>query len=158
MANNKVLERNSPLTIGVPVAGKVTSGMPLLFGTMAVVANESDPQGSTDPTRVTTGNVSVDTEGAFNLTVTAKSALSPAVNSAVNVGDLIYYDGGTTGTAQSTKDTNTAVTYGGTLDKNTGGTLFGIAVTTGGSGTTGGQLLASGTTGVIAVLLKGQIN
>src|SRR5579859_1569205 len=154
MANNKVLEYSSPITIGVPVAGKITSGMPLLFGTMPVVANESDPQGTTDPTRVSTGNVSVDTQGAFLLSVTAKTALSPAVNSAVNVGDLIYYDGGVVGVAQSTKDAVTAVTYGGTLDKNSGGTLFGIAIAAGGSGNVSGVLIAAGQTAVIAVLLK----
>jgi uncharacterized protein DUF2190 len=141
MANNKVLERYSPLTIAVPSAAAVTSNQPLLFGTIACVANESDPP---SPTMASTGNVSVDTEGAFNLTVTADSGLSPVVTSAVKVGDKIYARFGTV-------DATTGVTYGFTLSKDSAGVFFGVAIAVGGGSAT---LLAAGTTGTIAVLLK----
>lgn len=56
--------------------------------------------------------------GSFNLSVIAKSVLSPATNKVINPGDAIYFDGGTL-------DSATNVTTGGTLDANSGGTLFG---------------------------------
>lgn len=133
MAANKALERFSPQTWAVPAVAAIKSGDPIMLGGVAGVANESDG----DATRPSTGNVSVDTEGAFNLTVHAVTVLSPASNSAVKPGDLIYYDGGTT-------DSTTNVTYGGSLDKNSSGKLFGVAV----------DGLATGTTGTIRVMLK----
>lgn len=117
-----------------PVPSTVSSGDPLLVGDMAVVAQESyTPPGGLTPT----GYVSVALIGAWFLTVTAKSSLSPSTNSAVKPGDLIYADGGTL-------DSTTNVTTGFTLDKNTGGTLFGTAL----------DALATGTTGTIRVRLK----
>lgn len=140
MASNKVLERGTPLQVAVPAAASVKSNNPLLFGTIACVANENDG----DATRPSTGMVSVDAEGAFDLTVTAKTSLSPSTGSAVNVGDKIYADGGTT-------DATTAITYGFTLDKNSGGTLFGTAISKTGAS---GVVLASGSTGTVTVRLK----
>ena len=140
MAANKVGERGTPLQIAVPAAAAVKSGDFLLFGALACVANENDG----DATRPSTGRISVDLEGCFNLSVVAKTSLSPSTGSAVNVGDKIYADGGTL-------DATTGVTYGATLDKNSGGTLIGTAVSM--TGATG-ALITSGNTATIAVRLK----
>ena len=143
MAINKVLETNSPLQVAVPASlayPVLLTSVPLLLGTLAMVANENNG----DATRPATGNVSTDTSGAFRLTVTAATGLSPLVGSAINPGDKIYADGGTT-------DATTGIKYGFTLDKNSGGTLFGTAVST--TGQTG-PLLGAGATGAIAVLLQ----
>lgn len=139
MAQNKVLEQNQPLQLAVPAAAAVTSNQPLLFGVIPCVANES----YSDATRPTRGFISVDAAGAFNLAVTAVSTLSPAVNSAVNVGDKIYAKGGTT-------DAPTGITYGFTLCKDATGTLFGTAISVAGAS---GVLISSGASGTIAVRL-----
>lgn len=116
------------------VPSTVTSNQPLLVGNLGVVAQESyTPPGGLTPT----GYVSCALIGAFFLTVTAKTGLSPSVNSAVKPGDRIYADGGSL-------DATTNVTTGFTLDKNSGGTLFGTAL----------DALATGTTGTIRVRLK----
>lgn len=139
MASNKVLENRGPLQIAVPAAAAVKSNDPILFGTIACVANENDGEA----TRPSTGMISADCEGGFNLSVTAKSSLSPSTGSAVNVGDDLYYDGGTV-------DATTKVTYGGTIDKDSTKVLFGTAISVKGAT---GQLIASGVTATIAVRL-----
>lgn len=107
----------------------VVSGDPLLLGTMAIVAQEDYSSArQTSFARI----------GAFFLTVTAKSALSPSTNSAVKPGDAIYAD------TDGTLDSTTNVTRGFTLDKNSSGTLFGFAL----------DALSTGTTGTIRVALK----
>lgn len=142
MAQNKVQETNSPLQIAVPSAlayPTLLSGVPLLLGPVPCVGNDNDG----DATRPADGKISVDTSGVFNLSVTAKTSLSPSTTSAVNPGDKIYADGGTT-------DATTGLTYGFTLDKNSGGTPYGVAVSV--TGATG-PLLSAGATGTIAVKL-----
>jgi hypothetical protein len=116
------------------VPTSVVSGQPLLVGTLAVVATETYlPPTGINPS----GQVNCALKGAFFLTCTAQSLLSPATNVAINQGDKLYADGGTL-------DSTTNVTYNFTLDKNTGGVLFGSALTT----------LVSGTTGIVMVRLK----
>lgn len=140
MANNKVGERGTPLQCAVPTNSGIKSGDPVLLNNLAMVANEADG----DATRPSTGIVSFDLEGIYNLSVVAKSNLSPSTGSAVYPGDTIYADGGTL-------DTNTGIKTGFTLDKNNGGTVFGTAVSiTGGTG----PLINSAATAVIAVRLK----
>jgi hypothetical protein len=143
MAANKVGERGTPLQCAVLHSAAILSGAPAVIGTLAAVANENGNPNS--PNATSTYDVcSFDLEGVFNLTVTAKSSLSPSTGSAVEPGDKIYADGGTA-------DSNSGVTLGFTLDKNSGGTLFGTAVSMSGGA---GPLLASNATGVIAVRLK----
>jgi len=81
----------------------VSSGDPVVVGEIAGVAlTDTDSD----------GNVAVMTEGVFNLPVEAKSwdaDNSAYVDSAVSIGDKIYYDDGT-------------------LNKNDTKTLFGIAL------------------------------
>jgi hypothetical protein len=150
-APNQVLEQGGaqPLQVAVNPSITIQSGQPLLIGQLAAVAMTSNPPllqpGTLAPLQLpSTGNIAVLLAGVFNLTVTAKSSLSPSTGSAVNPGDKIYADGGTL-------DTNSNVTLGFTLDKNTSGVLFGSAVSVGGAG---GPLLVSATTGIIAVRLK----
>ena len=134
MAANKAFETSTPLQIQIPSNVTFTSGQPILFGAIAGVCNFTAPD-TTYPN--TSGQMSIDVAGGFNLTVTAQSTLSPAVNSAVAPGDKLYADGGT-------KDAATGVTYGFTLDKNTGGAYFGTAM----------DALTTGTTGTIRVRLN----
>lgn len=116
------------------VPSTVISGQALLIGTLSGVATESYlPPTGINPS----GQVNVALKGAFFLTCTAQSLLSPATNVAINQGDKIYADGGTL-------DSTTNVTTGFTLDKNSGGTLFGSALTT----------LTTGTTGIVCVRLR----
>lgn len=133
MATNDANIRAEYLQFAMPNNAAIVSGAPVLIGSLSAICEES----YTPPTGTPTGNVSVALIGAFFLTVTAQSSLSPAVNAAIKPGDKIYYDGGTL-------DSTTNVTYGGTLDKNSSGTLFGAAL----------DALASGTTGTIRVRLK----
>jgi len=146
MALNKALERGNAITMAAPAAANggigPLAGDPLLVGStvvggllggMAGVAQTS----YTPPTRVADGFISIDFEGAYFLTVTAKSSLSPSTGKAINPGDKVFVDGGTL-------DTVTGMTYGFTLDANTGGAYFGNAL----------DALASGATGVIRVRLK----
>ena len=136
MAANKALERGSPLQF--PMPSTVKSGDPVLVGKLACVANEDakDPFGNVQP------NVSCDLEGAFNLPVTAASALSPVTGSAVKPGDVLYYNGGTL-------DSVTNVTTGGTLSKDSTSD-FGAAVVFG----TALDPITSGQTKTIRVRLK----
>lgn len=124
---NQALARAEYLQFTMP--STVLSNDPLLVGTMSVVAQENySAARQTSAARI----------GAFFLTCTAKSALSPSTNSAIKPGDKIYAD------TDGTLDTTTNVTRGFTLDKNSSGTLFGYAL----------DALATGTTGPIRVALK----
>lgn len=137
-ASNKALERATLVTLAMPAAANGGVGPnandPILVGVMAGVVTNS----YTSPTGVVTGNCAIDFEGAYFLSVVAKSSLSPSTGAAIAPGDALYYDGGT-------KDATTNVTYGGTIDKNTGGTFFGNSL----------DALTSGSTGVVRVRLPG---
>lgn len=132
MSVNNANPRGEFLQFAVPTT--VKSGDAILVGKLACVAQESENPGTGYPE---TGSVSVALIGAFFFSVHAVSTISPAVNVAIKPGDPIYYDGGTL-------DAPTNVTTGGTLDVNSGETLFGHAL----------DALASGTTGKIRVRLK----
>lgn len=137
MATNTNYERAEKITVAAPAAANSgagpASGDPLLFGPLAAVAQTS----YTEPgQRVTDGKISIWLIGSHHLTVHAATQLSPLVGAAINPGDIIYADGGT-------KDTTTGITYGLSLDANSGGTPFGIALAG----------LTSGSTGTIPVRL-----
>ena len=142
---NKVNERGTRLTLPVPAAANSgvgpNAGDPLLFGNNSspnfglagVVINNYTP-----PTGVPTGNVGVDFEGVFALSVVAKSSIGGS-SLAINPGDRIYADGGT-------RDVTTGCVYGCTLNANSStGAYFGNAI----------DALAAGSTGTIRVRLKG---
>lgn len=109
---NESLNRATKITCAVP--STVVANDPLLLGSMAAVAENSYNSA--------TGNAPLVFEGAFLLSVTAKTSLSPSTGSAVKPGDKIYAD------TDGTLDTGTNVTRGFTLDKNSSGTLFGFAL------------------------------
>ncbi len=146
MAVNVRDARAEFLDIAAPIAANSgvgpNSGDPLIFGlahspsaSKACVAQTSyTPPGGLTPT----GRISVAFVGSFNLTVSAKSSINPGTGVAINPGDRIYADGGTT-------DATTGILYGFTLNANsTTGWYFGNAQ----------DALASGQTGVIGVILK----
>lgn len=113
----------------------VTAGSPYLIGSLPAVAMDTAANvANQTPTFLFTGS--------FTLTVTAKSSLSPSTNKAINPGDPIYAEGGTLDSASN-------MTYGFTLDANSGGTLYGYLDPTGPS-------LATGTTASVTVLLAGK--
>lgn len=107
-----------------PCHSAVTSGMPVLIGTMAAVA--------LDAYDASTGGTTFEFGGVYALTVSAASTQSPVSGLAVNPGDELY--------ASGTLDTNTNVTYNLTIDKTRGncpfGNYFGTTALTAGSTTT----------------------
>jgi predicted RecA/RadA family phage recombinase len=107
MATNKSLERATAVTLAVP--STVKSGDLILVGVMAGIA-------LTDY-NASTGNATVDFDGAFLLSVTAKTSLSPSTGSQVKPGDALYLDGGS-------QDSTTNVTTGGTVDKNSSSGVY----------------------------------
>lgn len=132
MAQNEANPRGEALQFFVP--STIISGQPIMIGQLAAVAQEAyAPVGGQTPT----GQIGTALIGCWFLTVTAKTSLSPSVNSAVKPGDKLYADGGST-------DSATNVLSGFTLDKNTGGVYFGNAM----------DALTAGTTGTIRVRLK----
>ncbi len=146
MASNEALARAVDFDIAAPIAANSGVGPisndPLIIGlahspsaALAAVAETSyTPPGGLTPT----GRISVKLEGAFYLTVAAKSSINPGTGVAINPGDRIYADGGT-------QDTTTGVLYGFTLNANsTTGWYFGNAL----------DAIASGQSAVIRVRLK----
>ncbi len=108
---NQVFEGTPSSRRQVLLPTNIIAGQMILVGTMPGVALDSYQSNI--------GGATVDFNGSFSLSVTAKSSLSPSVGAAVNPGDKLYADGGTL-------DTATNVTYGFTLDKNSStGVFFG---------------------------------
>ncbi len=102
--------------IGVPENNRwykcpsaVTSGMPVLIGTMAGVALDAYDS--------STGGTTFYLDGTYSLTVIAQSALSPISGLQVNPGDELF--------ASGTLDTATGITYNLTIDKTRGNCPFG---------------------------------
>jgi hypothetical protein len=147
MAANKAVERFSTLTLLMPVNVAIASGAPVLLGRsqggqshlMAGVTQDAQPNPLTLnlPYDSCTGYLSVDFEGAYNLSVQAETLGCPSAGAAINTGDSLFYSGGT-------YDPTSGITYGGVLCKDTGGDFYGIALAP----------LAAGTTGIIPVMLK----
>jgi hypothetical protein len=144
MAANKVLERYSQITLLMPTGVNLASGQPVLFGEAGtgnshygVGVLQEAQNTSLPPYDPNTGYLSVDFEGAYNLTVEATTSPSPSAGAAIKTGDAIFASGGT-------YDPVSGITYGFTLCKDTTAPFFGLAM----------QPLAAGTTAVIPVLLK----
>jgi len=145
MAANEALERADQFTIAAPAAANSgvgpISGDPLLWGLfnspsngVPMVAETSyTPPGSLTPT----GTITVKRVGAFFLSVQAKTSINPGTGSAINPGDQLYADGGTT-------DPTTGFLYGFTINKNSStGWKFGRAM----------DAVTSGQTATIRVML-----
>ena len=159
MAANKRLEYGSPLQLSVMALGSYTyltypilTGNPVvLVGSgsqsyaglpigLAMVANETP----VSPTGAFDGFGSFDLDGSFELTVLAETGESPAVNSKVVPGDVVFANINT-GTKTLSIDGNTTLFTGFTLDKNPSGIPFGTVVQ--GS-------VAAGQSGLVWVRLK----
>ena len=95
----------------------VTSGMPVLIGTLAAVAIDAYDS--------SLGGTTFELSGTYGLTVIAQSQLSPISGLQVNPGDELF--------ASGTLDTATNVTYNLTIDKTRGNTPFGNYDPVGGS-------------------------
>ena len=92
-----------------PCPSGVTSGMPVLIGTLAAVAMDAYDS--------STGGTTFNLDGTFSLTVIAQSTQSPVSGLQVNPGDELF--------ASGTLDSTTNVTYNLTIDKTRGNTPFG---------------------------------
>lgn len=138
---NKYLERFATLVLQTPANIAITSGSLLLFGRgthiMAGVAATAQAPATNPPYDSATGYVTVDFEGAFNLSVEAQTQGSPSAGAAIRLGDPVYADGGTF-------DPLTGITYGSKLSADTTGSFVGLALLP----------IAAGTTATIPVLLK----
>lgn len=92
-----------------PCPSAVTSGMPVLIGTIAAVALDAYDS--------STGGTTFQTDGSYFLTVIGQSQQSPVSGIQVNPGDELY--------ASGSYDATTGVTYNLTIDKTRGNTPFG---------------------------------
>lgn len=92
-----------------PCPSQVTSGMPVLIGTMAAVAMDDYDS--------STGGTNFCLDGDYTLTVIGQSQQSPNSVQAVNPGDELYANG--------TLDATTGITYNLTIDKTRGNCPFG---------------------------------
>ena len=97
-----------------PCPTQVTSGMPVLIGTMAAVAMDDYDS--------STGGTTFCFDGDYSLTVQAHSSQSPVAGQDVNPGDELY--------ASGTLDATTGIQYSLTIDKTRGNTPFGNFVGT----------------------------
>lgn len=87
----------------------VTSGMPVLIGTMAAVALDAYDS--------STGGTTFQLDGSYFLTVIAQSSQSPVSGLQINPGDELF--------ASGTPDATTGITYNLTIDKTRGNCPFG---------------------------------
>lgn len=92
-----------------PCPSAVTSGMPVLVGTLAAVALDAYDS--------STGGTTFQFDGDYALTVVAQSQQSPLSGLTVNPGDELFANG--------TLDSTTGVTYNLTIDKTRGNCPFG---------------------------------
>lgn len=92
-----------------PCPSAVTSGMPVLIGTLAAVAMDAYDS--------STGGTTFCLDGDYILTVIAQSTQSPVSGLQINPGDELF--------ATGTLDSTTNVTYNLTIDKTRGNTPFG---------------------------------
>lgn len=116
MATNRVYEMGDELLLPVPVG--TLSGAPLCIGQIPCVAQ-------TD--RDANGNASVDCDGVYNLSV--KGVITGPANSAVAVGDIIYYTAAHTPVLD--KDATAGIRFGYALQMITSGSTATIQVKVG---------------------------
>jgi hypothetical protein len=147
MAANKCIERLATLDLLMPLNVAIASGQPVLFGrgetdsvnAMAGVAAEAQTASNSTgpPYDNNSGYLTIDFEGAYNLTVVAETLGSVSAGAQINPGDVIYASGGTF-------DPVSGITYGFTLCADKTGSAFGRALAP----------VAAGTTAIIPVILK----
>lgn len=104
MAQNLIRDEGKFITLAI---ASITAGMPVIKGQITGVAlTDTDAD----------GNVVVQRRGVFDLVVEAKVA---AANSAVAVGDILYYDAAET--IKINKDNTNGVRFGYALEAVTSG-------------------------------------
>jgi len=137
---NKYLERFATLNLQLPAGISIATGVVVLLGrgTHVMGGVTATAQNTSLPVYDSgTGFITVDFEGAFNLSVEAQTQGSPSAGAQIRIGDAVYADGGT-------YDVLTGITYGSKLSADTTGTFVGIALAP----------IAAGLTATIPVLLK----
>lgn len=92
-----------------PCPSAVTSGMPVLIGTLAAVAMDAYDS--------STGGTTFCLDGSYALTVIGQSQQSPNANQQINVGQELF--------ASGIYDATTDITYNLTIDVTRGNTPFG---------------------------------
>ncbi len=146
MATNKNQERMSTIQLMQPLASgslvAITSGQPLMFGSAwdasGVAVEAQVATATTVPAYDSgTGFISVDFEGVYNLSVHGSVQSSPSAGAAINRGDPVFADAGT-------YDPVSGIYYGFTLNANSAGRFYGLAL----------DPVAAGATTTIRVLLK----
>lgn len=98
---------NNNIWVACPSA--VTSGMPVLLGTVAAVALDAYDS--------STGGTTFQTDGEYFLTIIGQSTQSPNSVQTIKTGDQLF--------ASGTVDATTNVTYNLTIDKTRGNVSFG---------------------------------
>jgi len=142
MATNQAFESFGPrIQLLAPASTTIASGAVLLFGkgtkAIACVAETAQVSGSLPTYDSNSGYITVQTTGAVNVSVKGQTQSSPSTGAAINRGDAVYADGGT-------YDATSGITTGSTLDADSNGTFFGIAL----------DPVAASATTTIRVLLK----
>lgn len=139
MATNKVLERLATIDLPMPAGINIASGQPLLYGEGTPLAGVAvAAQNTAHPVYDSnSGYLTVDFEGAYNLTVVAETLSSVSAGAAFKPGDKVFASGGT-------YDPLTGITYGFTLCNDPNGTFFGRIM----------QSLGAGLTATVVVILR----
>lgn len=141
MAINQAFETWGPrVQLLAPASTTIASGAVLIFGkgtkAMSCVAEEA-ANTTVYPYNSNSGYITVQNTGAVNVSVIGRTQSSPSAGAAINRGDAVYADGGTF-------DATSGITTGSTLDADSNGTFWGIAL----------DPVAAGATTTIRVLLK----
>ncbi len=141
MAINQAFENWGPrVQLLAPASTTIASGAVLIFGkgtkAMACVAEEATNT-TVYPYNANSGYITVQNTGAVNVSVIGRTQSSPSAGAAINRGDAVYADGGSF-------DATSGITTGSTLDADSNGTFWGIAL----------DPVAAGATTTIRVLLK----
>lgn len=144
MAINQAYEQFNRFVLQAPSGVAIGSGDVLIFGrgtgTMVGVAETAQAASGTPVYDDNSGFITMQVSGAVNVAVTATTQKSPSAGAAINRGDKIYADGGTF-------DLTSGITYGSSLDADTAGTFYGIAM----------DPIAAGLTATIRVILRNAV-
>jgi hypothetical protein len=125
MATNQAFEGFGPrIQLLAPASTTIASGAALLFGkgTKAIACVAETAASTALPAYDSnSGYITVQTTGAVNVSVKGQTQSSPSAGAAINRGDAVYADGGS-------YDATSGITTGSTLDGDSNGTFFGIAL------------------------------
>ncbi len=141
MAINQAYEQFNRFQFQAPSGVAIASGDVILFGhgnkIICGVAETAQAASGTPVFDDNSGFITVQVEGAVNVAVAGFVSKSPSAGAAIKRGDAVYADGGTF-------DSVTGITYGLTLDADSSGSFYGLAM----------DPVAAGATTTIRVILK----